>query len=906
MRMSLRAAARTWLLLALPRCAGTTRPGHGSSFSSDDHPVARHVGVWSSPPAFPDVVPQNTVWKNGTATHDPAYMMQPQPLAGNGDIGLCFDGPPEDTTFHLSTTSFWSSNVAPDSSRPVPHYRYEFFTHTRIGTLKLSVPSLRGAGYEATQELQAARINATFSSGGSSPSTPPAARAATAASKPLLHHSSVVTATDSLVVTRLEVHQRTPIVLTLRHPTSWVYGPNLPAAAGVTAVPAQSNNQSAEADAPLLWMWRHNVVKTANSLVGAHCYVGGQRPVSQRFTTDAHTGAVKLADGRCLRLLLSQQQHQQQEQQPHDDGGDDQQKQQQPGAIITIGSCDAAGAAAGAAGDSNATEWVLRAATAPPPPPPPRPPPPRPPPLPSLKFRMILQTIGAQPPYSLYHCQALPLSPPVSTMTEDGGGDAEEERASCEMEAATACLADTRCAGFALCQSWHNGTVAELFTTAQLGTVAKHNPLWTLWQRLPPPPPPPATPPPGDVVYELAHEPTGLCVTITPGLNTLSLLPCATTAAAATRWRHNATSGHIYAAGGDDAWETAWQGGGKCITAVEPNPLVAAGLAVQLRSADGQAVQGVTASVNVSGGSASLAITLAAGSYELITAIETRGNCRGCLPNTSAVAQAAIAAARAAQPGALRAAHATWWLRYWNASSIDLGPRWKNLEGFYYGMQYLIGSATRPGRTAPGAWGPWATVDDPGWMGDYALNYNFEAQLFGVFSDNRPELAEPYFAVLENALELGKWRAGFQTWHSGQYGHVAGQNINGFHGMEETSPDGRSAVRAGFQGIELPIHLAPWPGIAFSSDWGQKSAAAFAAKPFIDFVDYTGNMTFLRLVAYPYCRLAAAFYESYATNRSLDDDSMGAAGGYQYDLLHSCANEGCMAAGAISRRLSFC
>ena len=39
-----------------------------------------------------------------------------------------------------------------------------------------------------------------------------------------------------------------------------------------------------------------------------------------------------------------------------------------------------------------------------------------------------------------------------------------------------------------------------------------------------------------------------------------------------------------------------------------------------------------------------------------------------------------------------------------------------------------------------------------------------------------------------------------------------------------------------------------------------KSAAAFATKPFIDHADYTSNRTFLRAVAYPFCRRAAEFY----------------------------------------------
>ena len=108
-------------MLSLLMCALTV----ASAAAPRQHPAFRHVGRWSAPPALPQVVPQNTRYVNGTATHDPSYMMQPNPLAGNGDVGLCFGGPAEATTFHLTTTSFWCSNVAPDSSKGIPHYSFE-------------------------------------------------------------------------------------------------------------------------------------------------------------------------------------------------------------------------------------------------------------------------------------------------------------------------------------------------------------------------------------------------------------------------------------------------------------------------------------------------------------------------------------------------------------------------------------------------------------------------------------------------------------------------------------------------------------------------------------------------------------------------------------------------------------
>ena len=36
--------------------------------------------------------------------------------------------------------------------------------------------------------------------------------------------------------------------------------------------------------------------------------------------------------------------------------------------------------------------------------------------------------------------------------------------------------------------------------------------------------------------------------------------------------------------------------------------------------------------------------------------------------------------------------------------------------------------------------------------------HSFQAIYYGVFSDNRPELALPYFPIIEQMVELGKWR----------------------------------------------------------------------------------------------------------------------------------------------------
>ena len=44
-------------------------------------------------------------------------------------------------------------------------------------------------------------------------------------------------------------------------------------------------------------------------------------------------------------------------------------------------------------------------------------------------------------------------------------------------------------------------------------------------------------------------------------------------------------------------------------------------------------------------------------------------------------------------------------------------------------------------------------------MGLFSRADNFQAIYYGVFSDNRPDLALPYFPIIEQMVELGRWRA---------------------------------------------------------------------------------------------------------------------------------------------------
>ncbi|MGC7136689.1 discoidin domain-containing protein [Listeria ivanovii] len=99
-----------------------------------------------------------------------------------------------------------------------------------------------------------------------------------------------------------------------------------------------------------------------------------------------------------------------------------------------------------------------------------------------------------------------------------------------------------------------------------------------------------------------------------------------------------------------------------------------------------------------------------------------------------------------------------WWKNYYLQSYVDTGNT--KLNKTYYGSQYIFGSATRAGKTAPGLYGPWITTDQANWQGDYHLNYNFQAPYYGSYSSNRLlEFSEPMFYEAIRYMNTGIKRA---------------------------------------------------------------------------------------------------------------------------------------------------
>ncbi|MBI2941930.1 MAG: hypothetical protein HYY04_15990 [Chloroflexi bacterium] len=87
--------------------------------------------------------------------------------------------------------------------------------------------------------------------------------------------------------------------------------------------------------------------------------------------------------------------------------------------------------------------------------------------------------------------------------------------------------------------------------------------------------------------------------------------------------------------------------------------------------------------------------------------------------------------------------HRQFWHDYWRRSFVHL-PSKPFLTQQWFFSQYLLACCWRPGRLAPGLFGPWAWEDCPGWGNDYHWDYNMQQAIWGAFSSNHLEQTVPY------------------------------------------------------------------------------------------------------------------------------------------------------------------
>ncbi|HEX2550929.1 MAG TPA: discoidin domain-containing protein, partial [Nocardioidaceae bacterium] len=179
----------------------------------------------------------------------------------------------------------------------------------------------------------------------------------------------------------------------------------------------------------------------------------------------------------------------------------------------------------------------------------------------------------------------------------------------------------------------------------------------------------------------------------------------------------------------------------------------------------------------------------------------------------------ALAAAQTTQSLAeLAAGSAQWWKDYWLQSWVDLGD--PLLEKYYYGAQYLIGSASRPGHLAPGLYGIWYTQDNPSFSGDMHLNYNFQSPWYGVYSSNRAELSLPMYDLIEDFVPAAQARA---------------STYSELRKVRPAYVDARPELAAGADGVLFPVGIGPWGSTTDNQYWQQTSNGLFNAVMYIQY-----------------------------------------------------------------------
>ncbi|HVZ75038.1 MAG TPA: hypothetical protein VHJ20_21800 [Polyangia bacterium] len=160
-------------------------------------------------------------------------------------------------------------------------------------------------------------------------------------------------------------------------------------------------------------------------------------------------------------------------------------------------------------------------------------------------------------------------------------------------------------------------------------------------------------------------------------------------------------------------------------------------------------------------------------------------------------AVASVANLAPADLAPLEAAHVAWWDAFYEKSFVELPD--KTLEKFFYASLYLLASASRAGEQAPGLWGNWV-MRDPGWNGDYTLNYNYEAPFYAAFPTNHPELADSYDQPVIDWAPVAAAQAKANGWTGAYY----------------------------------RVHIGPPPkGSGDTNEWNQKFNNAFAASVMI-------------------------------------------------------------------------
>ncbi|WP_327583899.1 discoidin domain-containing protein [Nonomuraea sp. NBC_00507] len=206
-----------------------------------------------------------------------------------------------------------------------------------------------------------------------------------------------------------------------------------------------------------------------------------------------------------------------------------------------------------------------------------------------------------------------------------------------------------------------------------------------------------------------------------------------------------------------------------------------------------------------------------------------------------------------------KSAHRDWWKKFWLKSYVDTGDT--TLNKFYYGALYAMGAASREGYFLPGTYSPWRTMDQTGGANRYWLNYNTQAQFYGVYSSNRPELAAPYYKTMTAEIPYQR-----NTTHAAGYKGLTFSRTVYPYNQTRPAP------------AEVPVTGPKSPGKLAD----QKTNGTFVAIPFMWNWEYTRDEAFLRTTAYPFLKELGEFWMDYVVK---GEDG-------KYHVYHSAVNEG--------------
>lgn len=186
----------------------------------------------------------------------------------------------------------------------------------------------------------------------------------------------------------------------------------------------------------------------------------------------------------------------------------------------------------------------------------------------------------------------------------------------------------------------------------------------------------------------------------------------------------------------------------------------------------------------------------------------------------------------AAGPSAIRDAHRRWWHAYWMQGLASVGDA--AVEKWYYRSLYLCGSMLRAGKQSPGLQGVWCGENYPVWFADYHSNVNIQCIYWGLFTNNRLDMLEPFLRLYEgfapHAREVARdyyQMRGLKFPHAGSIG---GHELTaGAHSRLSTDP----------------------------------CETAWIAQMFWETFRYTQDLEFLKARAYPIIRDAALLLADY-------------------------------------------